>query len=326
MKRACSIIWPIIGLLVCTAPWSGCDRKQTDYNSLVKDLGLSEVAGTFNEDKIQGIIGNSESDLPLEERQATALLASLGLAGNRDEIMRQWEGHPIMEQLDYPEKPNWIDYDSSNLKAFVESLIRPIETSITKGFNIIPESHWPAFDPDKTVVYGHNDWKHAQQVCALLYSEGLTPRLSAVQKVSAFLFHDDWGEPSRPLIPLQNGRRLVRGVEFDLFLEFDEKQEVERFAQLITRFAKKDSPDEPGLLHGSWWQPFYRTFAKTAYGKPLTVLLVSNHGFRANLISLPEDADGKLTELKAMDSSWTITPIPIWVNPAFYRFQTGDYK
>ena len=108
--------------------------------------------------------------------------------------------------------------------------------------------------------------------------------------------------------------------------EFESIEDIDRFYELVTRYAKKDSPDEPGLIYDAWWQPFYRTFQPSSFGKELTVQLVSFQGYRTNLMSLPKDAEEKLQKLRAMHADWSVEPISIWVNPAFYRFQLGDYR
>jgi hypothetical protein len=311
--------------------WSGCSNKSeigtvSNPSATVKELDLTEVAETFNAGKTDRWLGNVELDLPPTERKAQALLNSLGLKGNPEEILAQWQAHPVFQKLTDPDRPDWMEKEVETVNSFAKLLREPIEQSITTGYNIVPEAMWPSFDPDKTVIYGHSDWKHARQLVALLYSEGLKPRIIPLIKTSAFLYNDDWGAPSRPLEQLKSGKRLVVGEEFDLFLEFKEKPDVERFAKLVTQYAKKDSPDEPGLIYGSWWQPFYRTLSPYSEGHPLTVMLLCYKGFRANLISLPEDAPAKSARLRTMNDQWKVEEYTIWVNPGFYRSQFGEYR
>lgn len=316
----------LAGLTAILLLQPSCSKQTTDYTALVAELELAELATTFNEEKTKRLAPKNTDRLPLVDRQSAALLASLGLTGNRADILGLWTTHPIYLKLNKVEEPAWLTLRKGTVMDFASRLTKPLEASISTGYNIVPGSLWPQFDPDRTVVYGHNDWKHAKQLCALLHSEGLKPSITVLQKQSAFIYNDDWGEPTIPLVPLKNGKRLVVGVEFDLFLEFEEKEDVERFAELVTRFAKKDSPDEAGLIHDAWWQPFYRTFIPTTFGQPLTVMLVQYQGYRANLISLPKDASEKIKQIQSLDPDWTVEPVTIWVNPAFYRFQLGDYR
>ena len=314
------------GLAVSLLLLTGCSKQTTDYRTLVAKLELEEVVSTFNEEKTKRFAPKDSDGLPLADRQSAALLASLYLSGSWSQILDQWTIHPINLKLNKADEPEWLTSEKAAVMDFAARLSKPLEASISTGYNIVPERLWPQFDPDRTVVYGHNDWKHATQLCALLHSEGLKPSITVLQKQSAFLYKDDWGKPTIPLVSLKNGKRLVVGVEFDLFLEFEKKEDVEQFAELVTRFAKKDSPDEAGLIHDSWWQPFYRTFTPTTFGQPLTVMLVQYQGYRANLISLPKDASKKIKQIQSLDSDWTVEPVTIWVNPAFYRFQLGDYR
>lgn len=311
-----------IGLLVssCTS------ENRTNYLAVVEELELSELAATFDTDKTARFVSESPDGTTKEEQQAAALLNSLDLTGSHQEILARWQKHPIKRFLDTTDEPVWLTEDAATIDAFADKLKESIEHGISTGYNIMPVNRWPTFDPSKTIIYGHNDLKHARQLYALCYSEGLRPQVSFLNKSSAFVFRDDWGEPSVPLIQLKNGDRLVTALEFDLCIEFESKGDIDRFYELVTRYAKKDTPDEPGLIYDAWWQPFYRTFQPSSFGKELTVQLVSFQGYRTNLMSLPKDAEEKLKKLRAMDTEWSVEPIRIWVNPAFYRFQLGDYR
>ncbi len=197
---------------------------------------------------------------------------------------------------------------------------------LSTGYNIVPHAMWPQFDATRTVIYGHSDWRHARQLVALLHTESLYPRVIPLVKKSAFLFREGWGQPSHPLKTLANGQIVIDQVEFDIFLEFDNSADVERFAQLVTRYAKKDSEDEAGLIYGAWWQPFYRTLYARPGAHELTVMLLSFRGYRTNLMGLPEQAAARIKILRTLDPEWTVSTYDIWVNPGFYRNQFGEYK
>lgn len=288
--------------------------------ALVRDMGLVEVAATL--DEAVACAAKREPATPRETWQAQALLACLGMTADPDSL----RDHPQLGRLFDPGVPQWLVQGAADVSAFETRLYAALEAELSQGFNIVPIAEWPVFDPQLTVVYGHSDWRHVRQLVALLLTRGLVPRITPVIKKSAFYYHDDWGEPSRPLRRLNNGRRVVDQLEFDLFLEFDAPADVDRFAALVTRYAKKDAADEPGLLHGSWWQPFYRTMAPRAGGHRLAVLLITFRGYRTNLISLPEQAAAKLNALVGLDSEWAVDRYDIWVNPGFYRNMLGDHR
>lgn len=286
----------------------------------VEQLGLSEVAMTLDDTAAPRCVGTTSTD------RAQALLSCLNLDGDTEEVRQAWNQHPVYGLLVDRGEPGWIQDDRQNVSDFEDRLIAAIDASLSNGYNISPDSDWPEFDPDRTVIYGHTNWQHVRQLLALLETRDLHPRVERIDKLSSFVFRDSWGEPSRTLRQLSDGRRLASGIEFDLILEFASPNDISEFASLVTRYAKKDEADETGLLHGSWWQPFYRTLVPYDGALELTVLLVSYAGYRANLISLPEDALTKLAVLEDLHSDWDVEPTTIWVNPGFYRFILGDYR
>jgi hypothetical protein len=313
-------------LLGITAISYGCAADAKDDSSILKQLELSELAATFDEGKTNRFAPPELSSHSFEKRQAAAVLASLGLEGTSSQMLEQWEAHPIIQLLGQTDDPAWLKNDEQIIKSFADLLAQPLEEKISNGYNILPAIQWPKFDPARTIIYGHNDFKHARQLYALWYSEGMRPKVTLLHKSSAFLYNDDWGEPTMPLASLKNGDRLVVTTEYDLCIEFEEEQDIERFSKLVTRYAKKDTPEEGGLIYDSWWQPFYRTFQPSSFGQSLTVMLVQYKGYRANLISMPQDAEKKIAQIRTMSPDWTVESIDIWVNPGFYRFQLGDYK
>ena len=312
--------------LIVSLCLSGCSEKTTNYSSILEELELSELAATFDEAKTAHFAPDEVSNAAPSERIAAAVLASLNLTGSRQSILTQWASHPIQQFLQTTAQPGWLESDKAIIEGFEKRLEQPIEQRITTGYNIMPTEQWPSFDPAKTILYGHNDLKHARQLYALCYSEGMRPKVSFLHKSSAFLFRDDWGEPSVPLVQLKNGDRLVTAQEYDLCIEFEKPEDVDRFYDLVTRYAKKDTEDEAGLIYDAWWQPFYRTFQPSSFGKQLTVLLVQYQGYRTNLMSMPDEASEKKSKLESMHSDWEVEAVDIWVNPAFYRFQLGDYR
>lgn len=319
-------VWFFLSAMTVALVLSGCAAEKVNYPAILEELGLSELTVTFDEEKTARFIPKHLLNSSLDRREAVAVLASLDLNGNRNEILDQWDNHPIKRLIEEPSEPDWLTEDVTVINDFAEKLKQSIELRISTGYNIMPDGNWPRFDPAKTIIYGHNDLKHAKQLYALCYSEGLRPKVTFLKKSSAFLYNDDWGEPTMPLLKLNNGERLVVAIEYDLCIEFEAASHIDQFYDLVTRYAKKDTPDEAGLIYDSWWQPFYRTFQPSSFGKQLTVQLVRYEGYRTNLMSLPEDAEEKISKLRAMHSDWEVEAVDIWVNPAFYRFQLGDYR
>ena len=313
-----------LSILLCMAIGTACAAAERSV--VVQEIGMAEVAATLDEGLQTRCLPPRAKTMSLESWQAHALLSCLEMDRGAGAVDAGLHDHPVYERLFDPGTPAWLEQGRADVAAFERRLYRVLEAGLSQGYNIVPVALWPEFDPDKTVIYGHSDWRHARQLVALLQTRGLTPRVTPVLKKSAFLYHEDWGEPSQPLPRLKSGERVVDQLEYDLFLEFDRAEQVTRFAELVTRYAKKDEEDEPGLLHGAWWQPFYRTMSARGGAHQLTVLLLSFRGYRTNLISLPEDAARKLAALRDMDPEWTVTQVEIWVNPGFYRNMLGDYR
>ena len=288
----------------------------------VRQLGLIELAATLSEQKITRCSAENDTTGNLLERQAAALLACLDVTGPGMGLLAT----ASFTQLYETAAPSWLTRGQAQVASFESRLQNAMAAGLSTGYNVVPQFKWPDFDPTRTVIYGHNDWRHARQLVALLYSEGLRPNVTTLIKKSAFLHRDNWGEPEQPLPTLATGQRYVDQLEYDLFIEFTATADVQRFAELVDRYAKKDSEDEVGLIYGAWWQPFYRTLQPFAGGHQLSVMLVTSGGYRANLMSVPELAAEKVRALKSLDPEWQVATFDIWVNPGFYRNQLGDYR
>ena len=54
---------------------------------------------------------------------------------------------------------------------------------------------------------------------------------------------------------------LTYAIEYDMKLEFDNKEDMIRFDDVINQDAKKNEGNEEavGLIEGAWWQPLYST-------------------------------------------------------------------
>ncbi|MCR9259210.1 MAG: hypothetical protein NXH95_05780 [Pseudomonadaceae bacterium] len=315
-----------VALLALVSLAGGCQAVNADASAegLIREMGLSEVAQT--------LASTSQADClvaPVQdtiEWRAQSVLACLGFAGPAETVLQRWQNHPVYGRLRDPGAPLWLQERAADLRDFEALLGAAMVAGLSTGYNIVPQALWPEFDAESTVIYSHSDWQHARQLVALLALHGLTPEVTPLVKQSKFVARQEWGNAERDLPTLSNGQRVIDQLEFELFFRFDSPRQVEKFGELVTQYAKRDSQDEVGLIHGAWWQPFYRTFAPFPQLNRLVVMLVSYRGFRVNLLSLPEQAPERLLKLRALSDEWQITPYDIWVNPAFYRFQMGDYR
>lgn len=289
---------------------------------LVQSLSLTELASTFSQTKVAACLSGHSVQGSVQLQQATALLRCLGIEATATDSQLP----PSLAHVVDMGSPGWLERDHEQVAGFEKSLRHAMAQGLTTGYNVVPSKMWPKFDISRTVIYGHSDWKHARQLVALLITEGLTPKVVPLAKKSAFLYRDKWGEPTQELPRLSNGHRYIDQLEYDLFFEFASASDIEKFVALVNKYAKKDSADEEGLIYGSWWQPFYRTFVPRPNAYELSVMLVTSGDYRTNLMALPEQVFSRVPMLEAIDPNWEVETFSIWVNPGFYRNQLGDYR
>ena len=322
--------------LICAALISTPAVHAGTYQDAVSALGFNELAETFTLKKSETISQQKQSpELDESELQALAVLKLLGAPSDPDALkifVAQYDADDTAYLGDLTEpslyqriETRWDTASAAPRSDFAIALRAVISQGVATGYNIYT-TPWPKFARERHVVYGHNDIDHAQQLLALLTSEGLHARVGLSLKTSAFLYRDDWGTLSQPLIDIGNDRRLIETQEFDLHFEFPEESDKARFTAVINKFAKKNRADQTGLIRNAWWQPYYRSLIEAPDFIPATQILVSDTKETAVLLTLPEKASKLVKDITNINKTWQIHPETIWVNPAFYRYLGGDYK
>jgi hypothetical protein len=311
------------------------------YQDAVGQLGYSELAATFSREKALAISTlPNEEKLSLTELQAAATLQLIGapvigaavnstalaeFIANYNRPDTAYLGQLRESSLYQRIEANWKTGSAIQPSAFALELRQLVAQGIATGYNLIT-SPWPVFVADRHLIYGHSDIDHAQQLLALLASEGLQARVGFSHKTSAFLYRDDWGTPSHALIDLGNKRRLVEASEYDLHFEFPTAADKTKFVATIDRYAKKNSANQTGLIRSAWWQPFYRS-KNTAEGfASATQIAVSNGKETALLVALPNQAPALVKAIQRLNPAWSVVPEATWVNLAFHRYLQGGYK
>jgi hypothetical protein len=311
------------------------------YQDAVTQLGYSELAATFSREKAIAISTLPEEEkLSLPELKAAATLQLIGapIIGSTTDskalaefIANYHQPDPAyLGQLNESSlyqriESHWKTQSAAKPSAFALELRQLIGRGIATGYNLITTS-WPLFSADRHIIYGHSDIDHAQQLLALLASEGLQARVGFSRKTSAFLYRDDWGTLSQSLIDLGNGRRLVEASEYDLHFEFPTAVDKTQFVAAIDRYAKKDSANQTGLIRSAWWQPFYRSKNAAEGFASATQIAVSNGKETALLLALPNQAPALVKAIQQLNPTWSVSPEAIWVNLAFHRYLQGGYK
>ena len=208
--------------------------------------------------------------------------------------------------------------------SLIDSLNIALAKKLTTGYNIKIKSTYANFNPELSLSYGHNGIKHANQLIALMKSEGLDAKVQIEPKTSAYLHMPDWGEPATPNIIMEDGQIVITPLEYDLQFEFKDKAAKMKFIQLIDKYAKKDKVDEENLIYDAWWQPFLQTEKIDGFEK-LVVNIASEGEYEAYVLTLPEKSDALIKEL-AKNKNLKLKTKEVYVNPSFYRFMLGEYK
>ncbi|WP_027329986.1 hypothetical protein [Marinimicrobium agarilyticum] len=324
------VLW-IIALALASPPgWA------ETYRDAVALLGFEALGETFTEQKVEAILSpNMPEGLPAEERRALAVLRVLGAPETEPALSLYvtQAAEPDGAFLGYLGEASiyqrlaavWSLSGHRPRSDFSYDLRALIQRGVANGYNIVT-TPWPAFDPERHLIYGHSDIAHAQQLLALLASEGLQARVGFSLKTSAFRHREGWGEVPAGAVDLGGGRFLIEAMEFDLHFELTSAHDKARFMAIINRYAKKAEGQSQPLIAGAWWQPFYRSrVAAPAFGEVASVAL-SDGRETARILVLPAQAEALVRDINALGRPWETERSAVWVNPAFYRYLQGDFQ
>lgn len=318
---------------------------QDIYNESLNKLNMVELSNTYSKEKIEKSLKGYKKlkKEKLEELSQKAVLVDLG-AITVDELNSSKNIEKILEVYvnDYMDKSEnslgnisdksiieRIDRKYSTFKiieknSLIDSLNIALSKGLTTGYNVKERTTYANFNPELSLTYGHNGIKHAEQLIALMKSEGIDAKVQIEPKTSAYLHMPDWGEPATPNIVMENGQIVITPLEYDLQFEFESKADKMKFIKAIEKYAKKDEVDEKGLIYDSWWQPFMQTEKVEGFEK-LIVNIASQGEYDAFVLTLPEKSDALIKEL-AKNKNLKLRTKEIYVNPSFYRFMLGEYK
>jgi hypothetical protein len=221
--------------------------------------------------------------------------------------------------------------------------IQIIIDEATTGFSLKYAGYDARFLEENTIRYGHDSITHILQLTDLLRSGDMDAYVQVEPKVSVYEYLTEWGEPGAPtptymIEEAAEGRYFAFALEYDLVLEFDTAAEKEKFHSIAESYAKKydfcfdeeGNPVKP-LLADSFWQPLYysTTGMESKEYQAVTDNIISFAGdsYAIHSFSLPENSEAVARAAAAIEEDLVVTPRTISVNPAFYRYITGeDYQ
>lgn len=313
------------------------------YTQAVRQLDFESLMHTFSETKVNRILDSYGKKMPDPQRQAAAVLISAGAFDaadlqNPEFVSRQLASyigvmtsqHPalvgrigdaaLLSRMISP--PDYSDLLAAN--DFLDVLGEELSNGVITGYDLRMKGVYDGFSKARTFIYSHSSLLHARQLVALLNSEDINGWVYITPKVSAFLYREDWGSPSPAVVSLPSGVRVVQGREIALMFHFDTAEDRNRFHEVVTRYAKKDTENEPGLIENSWWQPFYYTDSELQGFESISLVVATSDRHEATLTVLDEKTQDVVDALA--DKPWSVRVDKVWVNPPFFRFLGGGYK
>jgi len=318
---------------------------QDIYQESVNKLEMTELSNTYSKEKIERSLKGYKKlkKEKLEELASKAVLVDLqaitvddlnyskninlkleNYISNFKDISENSLGNISDKNIIERINRKYSTFKVIEKNSLIDSLNIALAKKLTTGYNIKIKSTYANFNPELSLSYGHNGIKHANQLIALMKSEGLDAKVQIEPKTSAYLHMPDWGEPATPNIVMEDGRIVITPLEYDLQFEFKDKADKMKFIQLIDKYAKKDEVDEENLIYDAWWQPFLQTEKIDGFEK-LIVNIASEGEYEAYVLTLPEKSDALIKEL-AKNKNLKLKTKEVYVNPSFYRFMLGEYK
>lgn len=209
--------------------------------------------------------------------------------------------------------------------------VKMVSDDLTTGFNVKLKQDI-GFDPELSIVYGHSDIDHAKQLIGLLRSENIEAKVHLETKTSAFKYLLEWGPIPEPtdsyeVVKISEDLYIANAREYDLNIEFENKEDKAKFDQLINSHAKKSSsnPDGKDLLIGSWWQPLYWSNAEISEGYQEIIDNSANAGeYVFHSFTKSEDSKKIVDALNEIEMHMVIEANRIWANDAFIRYLNGE--
>lgn len=317
---------------------AAADKEQKVLDEIKEFIG-EETAAEITEEQAPYFACAFDLGLLGEERDQNAvqyLMKCAEIGGKARNYIGRASDPDILTRLEGVLK-SLVIFDEPELSELGSNIVLQ---GITTGYNLKYSGYDAHFLEDYTLRYGHDDARHAIQLVGLMRSEGMDGYLQIEPKVSVYEYMIDWGDPGDPtptyaVKEVAEGRYLCYAVEYDLAIEFDSLEDKERFHEMIETYAKKydDRVDEDGnvtakLIASSWWQPLYysRTpMENEEFGELNDNVIYDETGaYAIHSFGLPEKTAEVETAVKGLAPELEVNAAPLYVNPAFMRYTTGE--
>jgi len=310
-----NIITLIIGLLISKFSLANI------FTDAIKQAKLIEVTKSIkvSSSDITSIV--NDPALSLFQKQSILVLSKLGCLTTSDvngiEQLQILTNCELLQPLSikHPDVPLILS----------DTLNQLLKDDVIQGYNIKAAEQITTINSGENVLLcGHSSMAHAKQLITLLTVKGVDFNWKLIAKSSAFNIREGWNDAQ-----LNESNTTIRTAkEYDILLSFADKDNLAKFMPLINNYAKKDNDDETGLIINAWWQPFYRSFHPRLMYKEVKRISIRTDEFVASTIILSSDLDKTLQKINhnILHSNTSVETEKLWVNPAFFRYLSGEFQ
>ncbi|MFD1884770.1 hypothetical protein [Paenibacillus wenxiniae] len=215
--------------------------------------------------------------------------------------------------------------EAPELRTIVDEALR---SNLVTGYNLKDSRYNSNFIDSLTLTYGHDDIKHAVQLIGLLRSEGIDADVQFQPKTSAFIYLKEWGTPKETpdykVTQIENGNYIAYAKEYDIQFEFNNTKDKQRFNNIISTYAKKNSDTQTPLIYNSWWQPLYYSPTELSGYPVISNTKITLGNYYAQSFSLKDKAQAIRDGFRKLAPDATISGYDFWVDQPFFNYLNGE--
>lgn len=238
----------------------------------------------------------------------------IGRASDSDIYEKLYAAYRTVDLIQAPE-----------LRSIVDQALR---SNLVTGYNLKDSRFDSNFVDKLTLTYGHDDIKHAVQLIGLLRSEQIDADVQFQPKTSAFIYLKEWGTPKETpdykVTQIDNGNYIAYAKEYDIQFEFNNTADKERFNQIISTYAKKNSDTKAPLIYNSWWQPLYYSPTELSGYPVISNTKITLGHYYAQSFSLKDQAQTLRDGFRKLAPNADISGYDFWVDQPFFNYLNGE--